>query len=97
MKQKHLELIKISKMGLQFPLLNKLKYWVGLYLWLRKIMQICQIIVFFLYIKIKNKLLNAPKKITILQTKKLKSKLKKKYTKLTENNWPIIPIHLKLI
>ena len=40
----------------------------------------------FLYIKIKNKLLNAPKKITILQIKKLKSKLKKKYTKLTENN-----------
>ena len=47
--------------------------------------------------KIKYKLLNIPKNITKFEVIKSKSKPKKKYTKLTDINWPIIPIHLKEI
>ena len=51
----------------------------------------------FLYIKIKYKLLNIPNKMIKFEKKKLNSKFNKKYTKLTDINCPIMPIHLKLI
>ena len=51
----------------------------------------------FLYIKIKNRLLKIPKNITRLQRIKSKVKFKKKQTKLTDINCPMMPIHLKLI
>ena len=51
----------------------------------------------FLWINIKYKLLNIPKKTIKFDVKKSNWKFKKKYTKFTAINWPEIPIHLKVI
>ena len=51
----------------------------------------------FLYMKIRYKLLRIPKNIIMFDVTKLKSDFRKKYTKFTATNCPIIPIHLKVI